>query len=189
MTLALQALYLFSPLLLAAALSAIVLRYDLARWLRRPIDGGLSLGGRRVLGDSKTWRGVVVAIAGCVAGVAAQRYLLAGRCASFSVVDYRALDVVGFGTAMGAGAMLGELPNSFTKRRLGIAPGKTTRGAAAIVFYVWDQVDLLTGAWPLVAWWIRPSVPLVIASVAVTLAVHPLVAVIGYLVRARTSPR
>ncbi|HEX7480787.1 MAG TPA: hypothetical protein VF331_23500 [Polyangiales bacterium] len=32
------------------------------------------------------------------------------------------------GKSLGGGAILGELPSSFVKRRLGIAPGKTARG-------------------------------------------------------------
>jgi hypothetical protein len=36
-----QAVYLFAPLLVASVLSAVVLRFDLWRLLRRPIDRGL----------------------------------------------------------------------------------------------------------------------------------------------------
>ncbi len=183
-----QIIYLFSPLLLSAAVSAVVLRFDLLRALRRPIDAGRSLGGRRIFGDSKTWRGVVVPVAGCVAGVALQK-VFAADTRALALIDYRAVSPVWFGAAMGAGAMLGELPNSFVKRRLGIPPGKTARGWMAALFYVWDQVDLLTGAWPLLAPWVHPSARIVLPSVVLALAIHPLVALIGYLVGARKSPR
>ncbi len=85
--------------------------------------------------------------------------------------------------------MLGELPNSFVKRRLGIARGKTARGPPALLFYVWDQVDFLTTAWPAIASWVKPSWTLVAASFVVTLFLHPLVALAGYLVGARGSAR
>jgi hypothetical protein len=183
-----QAVYLFAPLLVASVLSAVVLRFDLWRLLRRPIDRGLVWRGKRVFGDSKTWRGVVVAVVGCIVGVTVQA-LIGDRLGRVALVDYRAVLVLPLAIAMGLGAMLGELPNSFTKRRLGIAPGRTTSGPLAIVFYVWDQVDLLFGAWPLVAIWIRPELDVILASFVLVLVLHPTVSLIGYLIGARTSAR
>src|SRR5689334_20677398 len=71
-----QALYFLSPLLVASVLSAVVLRFDLFPRVRRPIDGGRTYRGRRILGDGKTWRGVLVAVVGSVAGVTLQKHLL-----------------------------------------------------------------------------------------------------------------
>jgi len=184
-----QALYLFLPLLFSAALAGVVMRFDLLRWLARPIDRGARFGARRVFGDGKTWRGVVVAVAGCVVAIFAQKLAIGARAGALAVVDYSSVEPFGFGAAMGAGAMFGELPNSFVKRRLGIARGETARGPLAVLFYAWDQVDLLTTAWPAIRAWVRPSWELVVASFAVALLVHPLVAGIGYLVGARKSPR
>ncbi len=186
--LAARVLYLFLPLLVSAALAGVVFGFDLLPALRRPIDAGLSFRGRRVFGDSKTWRGVVVAVAGSIGTVALQR-AGAAHTVSLALVDYRGLNPVCFGMAMGGGAMLGELPNSFVKRRLGIPPGGTSRGWRGILFYVWDQVDLLTGAWPLLLAWICPGPLVVVVSFALALGVHPLIALVGYLVRARKSPR
>jgi hypothetical protein len=184
-----RALYLLCPLIVAAGLSGAVLRFELFRFLKRPIDGGLTFRGRRVFGDSKTWRGVAVAVVGCVLAVAVQKYLLSGVCPWLELVDYAHVDAVAFGAAMGAGSMLGELPNSFAKRQLGIAPGATTRGVPAAVFYVWDQVDLLTTAWPCIAFWVRPSLAVVVASFVLALVLHPSVSLIGYLIGARKSAR
>jgi len=183
-----QAAYLFAPLLVASLLSAVVLRFELWRPLRRPIDGGRTFRGRRVFGDSKTWRGVVVAVVGCLAAVAVQAGI-GDRIGALAIVDYREVPAVPFAIALGAGAMLGELPNSFTKRQLGIAPSKTTTGPLAIVFYVWDQVDLLFGAWPLIAIWVPVTLDVVLASFVLALVIHPTVSLIGFLVGARTSAR
>jgi CDP-2,3-bis-(O-geranylgeranyl)-sn-glycerol synthase len=182
-----KAAYLFAPLFVAALLSAVVLRFDLWRRLRIPIDGGRRWRGRRIFGDSKTWRGVVVAVVGCTVGVALQKYLIGPN--RLAVVDYAQVSVVGFALAMGIGAMAGELPNSFVKRQRGIAPGKTTSGPLALVFYVWDQVDLLIGAWPLLALWIPVERDVVLASFTLALVVHPTVSLVGYLVGARRSAR
>lgn len=184
-----QALYLFLPLLVAALLSGVVLRQDLCVRLKGPIDAGLSFRGRRLFGDSKTWRGVIVAIVGCTFAVALQKYLLAGKLRSLELLDYRRINELAFGAAMGFGAMLGELPNSFVKRQLGIAPGASAKGPLRPLFYVWDQVDLITTAWPCTALWVRPRAGVVLASFALAMILHPAVSLIGYLIHARKSAR
>ncbi len=184
-----QTLYLFAPLLLAAALSAAVLRWNmLPRWAV-PIDGGRLFRGRRVFGDSKTWRGVLTAVVGCIAGVWLQRNVFAAPAQGISIVPYRELGVLGFGTAMGIAAMAGELPNSFVKRWLGIAPGATAQGALAVVFYIWDQVDLLTLTWPVLTIWMRPTIGHVLASFALALTLHPTLSLLGFWLGARKTPR
>jgi len=182
-------IYLFAPMIPALLASGVVLRFDLFRALRRPIDGGATIRGRRVFGDSKTWRGVIVAIAGCIFGAAVQKYFVGDRAGALALVDYGGINVFVFGAAMGGGAMLGELPNSLVKRRLAIPPGGTTRGPFAALFYVWDQVDLLTTAWPLLRFWVRPTPRLVVLSVVVTMTIHPISSLIGFLLGARKSAR
>lgn len=186
---AVQFLYLYAPLLLSAAISGVVMRYDLLSRLYRPIDCGRSFRGKRIFGDSKTWRGVAVAVFGCFIGVAAQKYLLLEIARGIALVDYQNVNMAALAIAMGGGAMLGELPNSFTKRQLDIPPGETTRGVWAVVFYIWDQVDLLTLSWPLLAFWVRPSFRLLLTSFAVALMLHPLTSLIGYIMGARRSAR
>lgn len=183
-----QALYLFAPLLVSAALSALVLRFDLFRVLKRPIDGGRSWRGTRLFGDNKTWRGVFVAVVGSIATVFVQSWIGASAGAA-AVLRYDRLSPVVLGLAMGGGAMLGELPNSFVKRRLGVAPGAAAGGAWRAVFYVWDQVDLLTTTWPLLLFWLRPRPALVLASFIVALGLHPLVTLIGFALGARRTAR
>lgn len=184
----LQTAYLFAPLLVASGLSGIVLRFDTWRGLRRPIDAGRSWRGHRLFGDNKTWRGIVVAMVGCTIGVAIQM-AIGHRVGRVALIDYRAPATLLLGAAMGLGATLGELPNSFVKRQLGIAPGKTTGGSLRVLFYVWDQVDLVIGAWPLIALWVKPDLVRIVASAGLVLALHPIVSVIGYIIGARRSAR
>jgi CDP-2,3-bis-(O-geranylgeranyl)-sn-glycerol synthase len=183
--LAARVVYLFSPLLAAAALAGIVQHYDLWTALKRPIDGGATFRGRRVFGDNKTWRGVACALVGCIATVTIQRYLIGDLASTLAVVDYGRANPIAFGATMGGGAMLGELPNSFVKRRLGIAPGAGARGILRPVFYLWDQVDFLTTTWPLLLFWARPSWQLVLASFVLAPAVHQSVTIVGFLIGAR----
>ena len=74
--------------------------------LAAPMDMGLTLAdGSRVLGDSKTWRGVVTAVLTCT---------LAAPLLGFSPLT---------GAVLAAAAMAGDATTSFIKRRLGLAAG------------------------------------------------------------------
>jgi len=187
--LAAEFLYLFAPLLLSAALSGVVMRQDWLAFARRPLDAGHCFRGRRIFGDSKTWRGVLVAVLGCTIGVAIQKHLIGEHAAGIARVEYARLDVVTFGVIMGVTAMLGELPNSFIKRRLNIPPGQSTKGWLAVGFYVWDQVDLLMFSLPALSLWADIDGALVATAVMVTLILHPMTSLIGYLIGARRSAR
>jgi hypothetical protein len=181
-----QAFWLFAPLLVAAAVSGVVVKLHLLAFLARPIDGGLTLGGKPVFGQTKTWRGIVAAALGAALGAYLQRFIDVG---ALALVDYHRPEAVAMGAALGTGAMLGELPNSFVKRRVGVPSSGTTKGRLRVLFYIWDQVDLLTGTWPLVALWVRPTWPVVLATFVLTMAVHPLVALVGWLIGARKTAR
>jgi hypothetical protein len=69
---------------------------------------------------------------------------------------------------------VGELPNSFAKRQLGIAPGALGQGARGKVFWVVDQLDSLAGMLLFVSIVWRPPLAVVAASVFVMLVLHPL---------------
>lgn len=80
-------------------------------WGARPLDGNRVLAdGYRLLGDSKTWRGMV--LAPLATGLVAVLLLLP----------------VAVGVVVGLGAMLGDLLSSFVKRRLGMASSSMALG-------------------------------------------------------------
>ncbi|MEF8773058.1 CDP-archaeol synthase, partial [Halodesulfurarchaeum sp.] len=88
----------------------------------RPIDGGRSWRGARLLGDGKTWRGTAVGIgAGVLLGVA-----LGMIRDPVSVVLGIGLPVFSIGAllALPTGAMLGDIGASFLKRRTGRQRGR-----------------------------------------------------------------
>jgi CDP-2,3-bis-(O-geranylgeranyl)-sn-glycerol synthase len=90
----------------------IVARRVLGTHLGTPMDLGIRLaGGTRLLGESKTWRGVAAAV---LAGALTAPWLLAGTPAASPA----------WGAALGAAAMIGDAATSFFKRRLGLAPGR-----------------------------------------------------------------
>jgi hypothetical protein len=90
---------------------------------------------------------------------------------------------------MGAAAMLSELPNSFLERQLHIEPGVPGRRPAAWLFYVYDQVDFLVGAWLEVWSWVSPSVMRVLWSIAFVLVVHQTISIAGARLGMRATAR
>jgi len=174
MTLALQLLWLALPIVAAGLVHLVVLKLDLLPGLRRlPIDGGLTFHGRRLFGDNKTWRGAVVTIG--TTTVAA--WLLAhlhGCCWPLpTLVPFAETHPLAWGLLLGTGYIVGELPNSYAKRQLGIAPGASGQGAAGRAFWVVDQLDSLAGMLLIIAPVWRPSLALLALIVAIMLVAHP----------------
>jgi len=167
-----RASLLFTPLLAGFALNGVCIKTGILSALARPLDGGARWRGRRVFGDNKTWRGLVVVALGTGLGFLA----LHGKW-------------LGLGVLVGTAAMLAELPNSFCKRQLDIAPGRRAGGAAAVLFHVLDQVDVVAGAW-LVLWLVvPPTAGLVLASLAFVFVTHQLMTVVGYALGMRATWR
>jgi CDP-2,3-bis-(O-geranylgeranyl)-sn-glycerol synthase len=149
-----------------------------------PIDGGRTWGGRRVLGDGKTWRGTA---AGTLAGVAVA---LACNAAADAVSSALGVSLPTFPLAaafgLALGAMLGDIGASFLKRRSG-----RERGAA---FPGLDQLDFVVGALLLAAalstpWFVETfTLPVVVVVVVLTPVLHVTTNVAAYALGLKNEP-
>src|SRR5689334_20808068 len=170
--------WLFLPVLGAPALHAPVLRFHWLRGLQRPIDGGLTSRGRRLLGDNKTWRGALVMTAGPVVATAVlHRFEWYRRRLPVEVSPWA------LGGLLAVSTVAGELPNSFLKRQLGIAPG-AQRNAALTVF---DQADFVVTAALLLRPVYRMSARETAEVFAIVAAAHIPINIIGHALGVRTS--
>ena len=174
----LQAALVFLPLLGSFLAHAPVLRFDLVPFLKRPVDGGASFGGRRVFGDNKTWRGLLAMSLGILAAT-----LLLSLWPWYwrkLPPEIRSAGPLVLGTLLGIGAVLAELPGSFLKRRLDIAPGARRPTIAGRLISVWDQGDFVLGGWlALLPVWTM-TWRQVAASFVVVSAVHLAISGVGY---------
>ena len=115
--------------------------------LSRPLDGGLVLSdGKRLFGANKTWKGLIgmivfTAICTVVLNVFPEQSATFRSGRSLNDIPYEGL----YGVSLGLAYTLAELPNSFIKRRLDIAPGKNATGIKGILFTVIDQADSIIG--------------------------------------------
>jgi hypothetical protein len=131
--------WLAAPVVVAALVHLAVLRFRWLEPLRVPLDGGATWRGKRIFGDNKTLRGAVVMI-----GVSSLTRVLQGvvRARRLEYFDYGDANLALIGMLLGLGFVLGELPNSFIKRQLGVAPG----GHGGILHALGDQLDSVIGA-------------------------------------------
>jgi CDP-2,3-bis-(O-geranylgeranyl)-sn-glycerol synthase len=130
------------------------------------------LWGKRVLGDHKTWRGL---LAGIVAGTVVfemQRFAYEAEVVrDLALIDYSAHPLVP-GLLMGVGAGLGDAVKSFFKRRMDIEPGAS--------WPVFDQLDFFLGAYLFVSFVYAPPLLLTIASLPVILLGNIASNAVGY---------
>jgi CDP-archaeol synthase len=181
----LSGLLVFVAVLGAPILHAPVLALDLFNPLKVPLDFGATIGGRRIFGDNKTWRGAIFMVLGpAVAAVLLTRWPAYRDALPDDVADASPLL---WGALVGLGVVVGELPNSFLKRRMDIAPGTQRRDGVGIALIVLDQADLVPGVWLCLApVYVLPVATAAVAFVAVA-AVHVVINLIGYAIGARLS--
>lgn len=154
-----QSFWLALAVALAGIVHMVVVKKDLFARLKVPIDGGRTFRGKPLFGPNKTWRGfafmvVATALLGAVQGALGGEW--AAR-AGAEPLDFAAVGArfgvpsaaAGYGivnAVLGLGYALGELPNSFVKRRIDIVPGKVGAGLLGAVFFLVDQADSVVAA-------------------------------------------
>jgi CDP-2,3-bis-(O-geranylgeranyl)-sn-glycerol synthase len=149
----LETLWLLLPAGVANMMPVVAARYRWLPSLNRPLDGSLSLGGKRLLGANKTWRGLLLGLLfGSVMGYI--QYFLSTtrpRESPFFTPYFSPVTAIMLGGTIGLAALVGDAVKSFLKRRLGRAPGKP--------WVPFDQIDFVVGAVVVGAWYF-PLTPL-----------------------------
>ncbi len=166
----LKVLYFLVPAYLANMSPVLVGRRFSA--LAVPIDGGRTLWGKPILGDHKTWRGLLAGIVGGVLAFELQRFAYsAGFARDLALIDYAAHPVLP-GLLLGLGTGVGDAVKSFVKRRIAIAPGES--------WLVFDQLDFVVGAYVFVSIvYVPPLLPL-LASLPIVFVGNLAMTVVGY---------
>ena len=173
----LRVLWFFMPAFLANMAPVLVQRR--LTWLAVPIDAGRTFRGVRILGDHKTWRGLVAGVvAGTLAYEAQRLAYRAGFATDLALIDYAAHPILP-GLLLGFGTIVGDAVKSFFKRRVGIAPGAS--------WPVFDQLDFMAGAYAFVAPVYAPPVWATLAALPIVLAGGIVVGAIGFLLHLREA--
>ena len=186
-----QISYLFAPLLLGLTAHGVCIRFGWLRFLYKAVDGGALIGGKPVFGANKTYRGIAAMTLGAALGFALQALWLHNyeSVRWLELFEYTPAKAIITGTLVGLAAALSELPNSFIKRRLDIAPGQTGLGPVNLLFYILDQADFLVGAWIVLAFVIEVTAWRVLYSFIFLFVTHQVISFLGYLLGMRKTAR
>ena len=150
------------PLMIGQILNVIILgRNRVKSIFKTPIDFGKNfIDGKRIFGDNKTWKGLILSIILCILvsiiwGIICKYIPFIGNRNLFYIsnentVLYNILS----GGLSGLAYSIFELPNSFFKRRFDIAPGASSKvkGKKRFIFFIIDQLDSNIGIL-LVVWY------------------------------------
>jgi CDP-2,3-bis-(O-geranylgeranyl)-sn-glycerol synthase len=147
-----------------------------------PIDLGKNFSdGKRVLGDGKTYRGLILGILAGI-GIGLVQIGLSGTYHLETLPEHTVMSVI----LLATGALLGDLCKSFFKRRL----GKERGGKWPIA----DQYDLVAGSLLLVLlvdprWLVENlSIPVFLVILILTPILHRAVNIIGYRIKVKEVP-
>lgn len=149
-----------------------------------PIDGGRTVGGRRLLGDGKTWRGTA---AGWLAGVGVALLLRELRAPVSDALGLGLPEIpLAAAVALPLGAMLGDIGASFLKRRTGRERGAPFPGVDQLDFVVGA---LLLGAVAAPAWFFDTfTLPVLAVVLVATPVLHVTTNAIAYWLGLKSEP-
>ena len=139
------ALFLITALVLAGFAQTAWFKTPMSGRFAVPLDAGITLRGRRLLGAHKTLRGFVVMVPATAVAFAALA-LATGNPEAAGLWPLTTWHYAWLGAWAAFGFMAGELPNSFAKRQLGIAPGGIgTSSKGRFIQLAVDRLDSPTG--------------------------------------------
>lgn len=134
-------LWLYLPIILANPAPVLAANIPKLKSYNHPLDMNRTYRDIRILGDHKTFRGI---LAGMIGGglVTLFQYLITVNTSYFSsitsLMDYTSPTIIMYGVVVGFGALAGDSIKSFFKRQLRIEPGKS--------WVPFDQLDFVVGA-------------------------------------------
>lgn len=181
------------PVILAGVLNMVWCKLPILKFFKKPIDGGICIGNKRLFGDNKTWKGLIGYVllnSICMLAWGMVCYTVPAL-AKYNFLYLRNQNTWQFnlfaGVLLGLGYSLFELPNSFLKRRIDIEPGKTLNGFWSTFFVIVDQADSLFGCVLVVSLFYPMSIMFYFAYVALGAATHIILNVLLYLCHLRKN--
>lgn len=147
-----------------------------------PVDFNQKFRGKRILGTNKTFRGFVAGVVAGIAIVYLQIFLYqnVGFIRKMIPLDYSTINPIILGGLSGFGALFGDSVKSFLKRQVGILPGRS--------WFPFDQIDYILGGILFTSFYIRLTLSQYFVLFLVWFLLHPLITLIGYLLKLKDEP-
>lgn len=166
-------LWFFLPAGIANMSPVLTRRLPILKHWNTPVDFGLTFKGKRLTGDNKSWRGVIMG--GLIAGL-------------LGLIQYRLItniaETTGFifmaTAAMGFGALIGDAVASFFKRQAGVKPGDS--------WFPFDQLDYILGGIIFVSFFVALSLAEIARIILIYFVLHLVVSYIGFKLNLKSKP-
>ena len=138
------------PVIIGGVFNMLFVKIKALSFLKVPVDGGKSLNGKRIFGNSKSLLGFIGMMLGtAIAAILWGVFLKYMELEHYNLIYKNYPNTVCFnllsGALFGFAYMLFELPNSFIKRRFDIDAATRGRFPANIATFVYDQIDSMIG--------------------------------------------
>ncbi len=161
----------------ALANMAPVLVRKIFPYLNYPLDFYKKSNGERILGDHKTFRGLLFGILGGMIGALLLKHWYTYNFIlwSLSIVKYDSINIYLYGFLLGFGVITGDAFGSFIKRRLGKKPGES--------FLPLDQIVAPLGAMIFISPLYLISLRYFLIALLISFFFHILIKWIGYLLK------
>lgn len=177
------ALWFFLPAGIANMMPIFAARWPIIKHWEFPMDFGLSFRGKRVFGEHKTVRGLIIGIIFATLTLWLQQ--LAARHVGWVAdwtdhIDYTTLPVLALGPVFALGALLGDAIESFFKRQINIPPGEG--------WFPFDQIDYIVGGAIATMPFVTLSIPQYLLLILLWFITHIVSTVIGYLIGVKDKP-
>jgi hypothetical protein len=177
-TILLSSLFLSLPIILGGIFHMMIVTFKLCKFAAKPVNATL-------FGPNKTWRGFLVmpfcALVGMWITVSLQNGFGLTLVPDLSQSPWIIMSLV-----LGFAYVLFELPNSYIKRRSGVAAGKLPE-KNKFLFFMLDHFDSLTGCVLVYLLFLGPS-PALLACLFLGPMIHILVNLGMYFVGIRKEP-
>jgi len=136
----LSCFYFFLPAYLTNMIPSLSATLGIFKFLAKPIDAGKQFMNKPLLGDHKTWRGLILGSSIGILFIFFQKWLFINcpLMQSISIINYSKINIWDFALSMTLGAAFGDLFFAFIKRRLDLKPGAR--------FIPFDQINYVLGA-------------------------------------------
>lgn len=170
-------LLLVLPVMVGGILHMIVVKNNWFRQLTLPLN-------QPAFGRNKTWRGILIIPLSCTVGTIVTTPFVREFAPPILVSEW---DWLSLGIALGLAYACGELPNSFLKRRLGVAEGQLPERYRC-VFFLMDHLDSATACCLLYMAWFGISFATFIATLVWSVIIHSSVNYGLFLLKIRKSP-
>jgi len=173
LNLILQCFYFMLPAYFANMAPVIVKKIN---FLKIPIDFDKKINNKLIFGKNKTFRGLVFGVLFAIA-ISYFQFILYNNdiFVDLALFGYSNWLMIGF--LLGFGAIIGDLIESFVKRRLSYKPGKP--------FVPWDQIDFVLGALIFVFPIVNLSINKIIIIIILSFVLHIIVNHIAFYMKVR----